>query len=77
MMAWSRLQRQWNERLEPIPVYYLDLLNFRPISSEISENFSVEHESPQALLIKDGRCVWHASHNSISAEALEEALQTL
>lgn len=74
MMAWSRLQRQWSSKLADLPVYYLDLLNYRPISAQIAENFNVEHESPQALLISRGRCVWHASHNAISAEALEEAL---
>lgn len=74
MMAWTRLQRQWSDKLEQLPVYYLDLLNYRPISAQIAENFNVEHESPQALLISKGRCVWHASHNAISAAALEEAL---
>ncbi|MCU0436073.1 MAG: bacillithiol system redox-active protein YtxJ [Bacteroidia bacterium] len=75
MMAWSRLQRHWNQRVEHIPVFYLDLLNFRPVSAEIAEKFNVPHESPQALLIRNGRCVWHASHNAISVEALEEALE--
>jgi bacillithiol system protein YtxJ len=74
VMAWSRLQRQWNAKLESVPVYYLDLLNYRPLSAMIAENFNVEHESPQALLISNGRCIWHASHNAISAEALEEAI---
>lgn len=76
-MAWTRLQRQWNSSLESLPVYYLDLLNHRPISAQIAENFNVEHESPQALLISNGRCVWHASHNAITAEALEEALKAV
>jgi monothiol bacilliredoxin len=46
----------------------------RRLSSTIAERFGVRHESPQALLIKDGRVVWHASHWSITSDALTEAL---
>jgi len=50
--------------------YYLDLLNHRDISAAIAERFGVHHESPQILLIKDGKVVYHESHGSISAAAL-------
>ena len=46
----------------------------RRLSNAIAERFGVRHESPQALLIKDGRVVWHASHWSITSESLGEAL---
>jgi bacillithiol system protein YtxJ len=74
-MAWDRLKRGWNENVEALPVYYLDLLNYRNISAEIAERFMIQHESPQALLISNGRCIWNASHNAISVHALAEALQ--
>ena len=47
----------------------------RAISNAIAERFRVRHETPQALLIKDGRVVWHASHWSITLESLSEALR--
>ncbi|MCT8339970.1 bacillithiol system redox-active protein YtxJ [Flavobacteriaceae bacterium TK19130] len=47
-------------------LYYLDLLQNRDISSEIAARFEVYHESPQLLVIKDGKAVDHASHHSIS-----------
>ncbi len=75
LMAWDRLKRGWNENVEELPVYYLDLLNYRNISAEIAERFNVQHESPQALLISNGRCIWEASHNAISVQAVTEALQ--
>ena len=46
----------------------------RRLSNAIAERFGIRHESPQALLIKDGRVVWHASHWSISSDSLTEAL---
>lgn len=65
-MALNRLESKWNDD-EQIPVYYLDLLNHRDISNEIATLFSIEHASPQVLLIKNGACVYHNSHNGINA----------
>ena len=46
----------------------------RKLSNAIATRFGVRHESPQALLIKDGRVVWHASHWSITTDSLNDAL---
>jgi bacillithiol system protein YtxJ len=53
-------------------VYYLDLLNYRPISEEIAARFQVWHESPQLIMLKNGISVTHASHSQINAIPLEE-----
>lgn len=42
----------------------------RPISNAIAERLKVRHESPQAILIEDGKVLWHASHHSITAKEL-------
>lgn len=52
--------------------YYLDLLQHRPISNAIARLFDVEHASPQVLLIKQGKCVYHQSHSGINMQELEE-----
>jgi bacillithiol system protein YtxJ len=44
----------------------------RPVSNAIAEALGVKHESPQALLIKDGQAVWHTSHWRITSDALKE-----
>ena len=62
--AKSRLERQWDDT-QGIEAYYLDLLRLRPLSNAIAEKFDVEHESPQVLLIRDGKCVYHQSHFAI------------
>lgn len=64
--AKGKLERQWPDALPAdTPLYYLDLLRFRPISAQIAQEFGVQHESPQLLLIQDGKCTYHASHMAI------------
>ncbi len=65
-MALARLERSWQEadagQLKP---YYLDLLRYRSVSNEIAGRYHVQHESPQVLIIKNGRCSYSASHSEI------------
>lgn len=53
---------------EDADAYYLDLLNYRPISLAIANKFEVEHQSPQLIVVKNGVVTHHASHHDISAE---------
>ncbi|GAA4311055.1 bacillithiol system redox-active protein YtxJ [Nibribacter koreensis] len=71
--AKSRLERQWNDSgLDQVKPYYLDLLSYRPISNQIAEEFSVRHESPQLLLIKDGQVQYHGSHLGINLQEVKK-----
>ena len=47
----------------------------RELSNEIESRLSVRHESPQLLLLRDGKVAWHASHFSISADNIKSALE--
>ena len=69
-MALKNFEREYRLN-EKIDAYYLDLLNFRPISNEIATRFNVTHQSPQLLLIKQGKSVYNVSHENIDAAALE------
>lgn len=66
-MAKRKLESEWDFPEEKVVPYYLDLLAYRPISDSIARDFSVTHQSPQILLIKNGKCVYNASHHHISA----------
>ena len=46
----------------------------RPVSNEIAQRLNIRHETPQAILVKEGREVWNASHFSVTSTALEEAI---
>jgi bacillithiol system protein YtxJ len=54
-----------------ITPYFLDLLNHRDISNEIASRFEVYHQSPQLILIKEGKAVYDASHSDIDALELK------
>lgn len=54
--------------------YYLDLIAHRDVSNAIAEIFKVYHESPQLLLIKNGECIYDASHGEINFDELREIL---
>ena len=67
-----RLEDKWN--LNFISAFLLDLKMFRSLSDRISQIFQVHHESPQLLLIRNGECIYDASHFDISVEELNETL---
>lgn len=46
----------------------------RSLSNEIASRTGIRHESPQAIVLKDGMPVYHASHYDIEATHIEERL---
>lgn len=59
---------------EEVDAYFLDLLENRDISNEIASRFGVYHQSPQLLLIKEGKSVYDVSHSDIDAVELKRKL---
>jgi bacillithiol system protein YtxJ len=74
-MVLNSFERDFNLPQEEVKLYFLDLIKFRDISNEIAERFSVWHESPQLLLIKNGEVVYHNSHSGISSEKLKDFIE--
>lgn len=72
-MAKNRLELYWDNEdgIEPI---YLDLISYRAISNRLAEIFNVKHESPQVLLIKNGKCTYHASHSDVDYNTIKSHL---
>lgn len=67
--ALNRVERAWNkESSGGVLPYYLDLIAHRSLSNKVAEAYNIKHESPQVLLIKDGKCIYHASHLSINLQ---------
>lgn len=69
-MALKQFERDF-EFSESIDAFFLDLIAYRDISNEIAERFNVYHESPQLILIKNGKAIYNASHSDIDAEVLK------
>lgn len=69
-MALKQFENEFDLK-EEVDAYYLDLLEHRDISNEIASRFGVYHQSPQLLLIKEGKSVYDVSHSDIDAEELK------
>ena len=73
-MAWNQFSNQYAIEFEKMELYFLDLLAHRSISNEVAERFGVVHQSPQLIVIKDGKAVYDASHSDIDAQDLKNYL---
>jgi bacillithiol system protein YtxJ len=47
----------------------------RELSRRVAEQTGIRHESPQAIILRNGQAVWSASHFDITAEAVEQAVR--
>lgn len=70
-MALKKFEQEYNIDADKAKPYFLDLLEHRNISNAIAEKFNVEHQSPQLILIKDGKAVFNSSHSDIDAVAVK------
>jgi bacillithiol system protein YtxJ len=46
------------------------------VSDAVSQRFGIRHETPQAILLRNGKVVWNASHFRITASQLNQAVTT-
>lgn len=52
----------------------IDVAEEHALGMEVQARTGVRHESPQALVLRNGRAVWSASHGRIRARAVTTAL---
>jgi bacillithiol system protein YtxJ len=71
-MALKQFDAEFNYPEEKIEWYLLDLLNHRDLSNEIASRYNVVHQSPQIVVIRNGKAVFNESHDSIAAEDLKQ-----
>ena len=75
-MALNRIDNKENTALDA-DFYILNIIRKRDISNNVVKEFGVIHESPQLLIIKDGKCVYDESHSAIQLEEIENAVSEL
>jgi len=74
-MALKTFEREFDLDETEISIFFLDLLNYRALSQDISIKFKVAHQSPQVLLIKNEEVIYHDSHDYISFDKIKEILK--
>lgn len=55
----------------------VNVIESRPLSRRIAEETEIRHESPQVLLLSEGRVLHHASHSKITKKKLLQWAQEL
>lgn len=71
-MAKNRLESE--DVPENTDFHYLDLISFRDVSNQIAEVFGVKHESPQIIIVSNGKAVYDASHSMIKWSSIKSQL---
>jgi len=69
-IAKCRLENDWSFPMDTIKPFLLDVVADQTLARVVAGRFSVNHESPQILLIWKGACVYHDSHLDISVAGL-------
>lgn len=73
-MALSRLENNWDIDPESAVPVYLDLIRYRPISNKIADDLGIMHQSPQIIIVKDGKATYTSSHNEIDVRSIKQNL---
>jgi bacillithiol system protein YtxJ len=63
------------EKLEG-QVNLLEVQSARDVSRELADMTGIRHETPQVIVIKDGKAVWNASHFAVKAGAVLKAVES-
>jgi bacillithiol system protein YtxJ len=59
----------------PGEIALLEVQNARDLSREVGVRTGIEHESPQVIILRNGKAVWHVSHWNVTAHAVEQAMR--
>ena len=69
----ARAYRQMREVKTPVSIVVVQ--ESRDLSREVEQRTGVRHETPQALVLRNGRAVWNASHFDITSDVVEQAVR--
>jgi bacillithiol system protein YtxJ len=62
---------------DDIPVLMVDVLGQQSLSNQLAAQLGIEHESPQVIVVKDGKAVWARSGMRIKLDAIERAVESV
>jgi bacillithiol system protein YtxJ len=73
--AYREVQAHLEEAGSQVSYHLITVQTARSVSNEAAARLGVEHHSPQAILVRDGREVWNASHFDITASSLAAVIR--
>lgn len=66
----KNFEREVRNSDKEVSYYFLDLIAHRDLSNKIADDFDVTHQSPQLIVLENGKATKNASHQSISVSLL-------
>ena len=64
-----------SEESRQVRNYLIVVQSDREVSRRLAEAVRVPHESPQAIVVRDGQAAWHGSHFGITSRKLIAAVR--
>lgn len=74
--ACSISARAYREMEKVDGVNILEVQTARAISNEVADRTGVRHETPQVIILRDGKAVWNASHFDVVAADVMKAVES-
>ena len=71
-MVMNTFENAYDFAKDQVDLYFLDLHGFREVSNETAIRFQIQHQSPQLLIIKEGKLIAHSSHGGITDIDIKE-----
>ena len=71
----ARAQEQVVELKHDIPSYAVVVQYARDLSQKVEDEFGIEHETPQVIIVKGGKAVADFSHANITTKDVREAVE--
>jgi len=73
--ALDELQSHIDAQAVPTVAYKMvTVQTHRPVSDAVAQRLGIRHETPQAILLRNGKAVWNASHFRITARQLDQVI---
>ena len=73
----ARRQIQALTEADDPPVYEVIIQEARPVSNKIAASFGIQHQSPQVIILHQGKPIFDASHGRVTTEAIRTAIETV
>ena len=74
--ACSISARAYREMEQVEGVNVLEVQSARDVSHELANRTGVRHETPQVIILRDGKAVWNASHFDVKAADVMRAVES-
>lgn len=72
--AFDELHAHIEEHPDGAAYKLITVQSHRSVADAITSRLGIRHESPQAILLRNGSVVWHGSHFRITADQLKAVL---